>query len=87
MCDVTTVPGSFASFDPATLSYTISTIDADDFVPGVYTFEITGTSEHDTQTTTFTLTLINPCFTSTLVLDPSSTVFPSPALSQVINQP
>ena len=59
MCDVTTGSGSVALFDPdpAGPSYSITSVPMTDFMPGTYTFEITGTSEHDTKIATFTLTL------------------------------
>ena len=63
MCDVTTVPGSVALFDPDPTgpSYSITSATPTDFMPGTYTFEITGTSEHDTKIATFYLTLYDFC--------------------------
>ena len=68
MCDVTTVPGSVALFDPDPTgpSYSITSATPTDFMPGAYTFEITGTSEHDTKVGTFTLTLDDLCISPTL---------------------
>ena len=68
MCDVTTVPGSVAIFDPDPTgpSYSITSVPMTDFMPGAYTFEITGTSTHDTKVATFTLTLVDLCLTPTI---------------------
>ena len=68
MCDVTTVPGSVAIFDPDPTgpSYSITSVPMTDFMPGAYTFEITGTSEHDTKIATLVLTLDDLCISPTL---------------------
>lgn len=62
---------SIGAFDPATGRFTFSSIDTVNFPPGTYTLDIMGTSGSKTEVFTVDLTLVDPCFTVNLQLQPS----------------
>ena len=55
-----------AVFDPASGDFEFWTIDNISWPPGDYIFTITGNIGNKSDSTTFTLTLVNPCGTSIL---------------------
>ena len=62
---------SHGVFDPITGNYEFYSIDMANYVPGQYTFEITGTVGDKSATSTFVMTLVNPCSTTVLtIIDP-----------------
>ena len=62
---------SHGVFDPITGNYEFYSIDMANSVGGEYTFEITGTVGDKSATSTFVMTLVNPCSTTVLtIIDP-----------------
>ena len=62
---------SHGVFDPITGNYEFYSIDMANYVPGQYTFEITGTVGDKSATSTFVMTLVDPCSTTVLtIIDP-----------------
>lgn len=51
-------------FDPITGDYIFYSIDMANYLPGKYTFEITGTVGTKSASTTFEMTLVDPCPTT-----------------------
>ena len=48
-------------FDPINGNYEFFSIDMANYIPGQYTFEITGTVGDKSASSTFVMTLVNPC--------------------------
>jgi len=62
---------SHGVFDPITGNYEFYSIDMAKYLPGQYTFEITGTVGDKSDTATFVMTLVDPCPTTVLsIIDP-----------------
>ena len=60
------------SFDSVTGDFHFNSIDTVNFLPGTYTFKIIGTEGSLSAFETFTVTLVDPCPTSTLTfINPS----------------
>jgi len=58
-------------FDPITGNYEFYSIDMANYIPGTYTFEITGTVGTKSASATFEMTLVDPCPTTVLtIIDP-----------------
>ena len=57
-------------FDPITGNYEFYSIDVDNYLPGSYTFEITGSVGLKSATATFVMTLENPCPNSLSINNP-----------------
>ena len=57
-----------AVFDPITGDYEFYSIDMANYLPGQYEFEITGTVGTKSAKATFVMTLVDPCFTTTLTI-------------------
>ena len=57
-----------AVFDTITGNYEFYSIDMANYQPGQYTFEITGTVGTKSAKATFVMTLVDPCFTTTLTI-------------------
>ena len=55
-------------FDIATGSYQFYSIDMANYLPGAYTFKITGTVGNKSASATFVMTLVDPCPTTTLTI-------------------
>ena len=55
-------------FDPITGNYQFYSIDMAKYLPGQYTFEITGTVGTKSAFATFVMTLVDPCPTTTLTI-------------------
>ena len=55
-------------FDPITGNFEFYSIDMANYLPGAYTFEITGTVGTKSATATFVMTLIDPCPTTILTI-------------------
>ena len=60
-----------AEFNAVTGDYTFNSSDMQNYKPGSYTFEITGTAGSKSAIATFTMTLVDPCPTTALFLDES----------------
>mgnify|MGYP000911651394 FL=1 len=56
-------------FDPITGNYEFYSIDMANYLPGSYTFEITGTVGTKSATATFVMTLVDPCPTTLLTIN------------------
>jgi hypothetical protein len=70
LCDVDDGSTS-ASFDPSSGQYKFSSTDMVNFEPGAYFFRITGILGSQSETATFTMTLVDPCPEASLYLQPS----------------
>jgi len=57
-----------ATFNTATGGYTFTSYDMANYPPGAYTFTITGTVGAKSATSTFVMTLVDPCPTTTLTI-------------------
>ena len=57
-----------AVFDQLTGNYEFYSIDKANYLPGQYTFEITGTVGTKSAKATFVMTLVDPCPTTTLTI-------------------
>ena len=55
-------------FDPITGNYEFYSIDMANYLPGAYTFEITGTVGTKSTKATFVMTLVDPCPTTVLTI-------------------
>jgi len=55
-------------FDPISGNYQFYSIDMANYLPGQYTFEITGTVGTKSASATFVMTLVDPCPTTTLTI-------------------
>ena len=67
LCDI--IDGDTHSvFDPITGNYYFESIDMANYLPGDYTFKITGTVGSKSAFETFTLTLVDPCPTAILTI-------------------
>ena len=69
LCSVS--PGTFTS---STGDYSFASYDVPNYPEGAYVFQITGTTGTNsdvTDSTTFTLTMTNPCPTASLTLSPT----------------
>ena len=55
-------------FDQVTGNYDFYSIDMANYLPGQYTFEITGTVGTKSASATFVMTLVDPCPTATLTI-------------------
>ena len=62
-----------ATFDSSTGNYEFTSIDMASYPAGVYTFTITGTVGAKSVTSTFVMTIVDPCLTTTL-----SIILPDP---------
>ena len=59
---------SHGVFDPITGNFEFYSTDMEGFKPGAYTFEITGTVGPKSASTTFVITLVDPCPTTKLII-------------------
>ena len=55
-------------FDPIRGNYEFYSTDMANYLPGSYTFEITGTVGTKSTTATFVMTLVDPCPTTELII-------------------
>ena len=60
---------SHGVFDPITGNYEFYSIDMATYIPGSYTFEITGTVGNKSASATFVMTLVDPCPTTVLTIN------------------
>ena len=60
---------SHGVFDPISGNYEFYSIDMAKYIPGSYTFEITGTVGDKSASATFVMTLVDPCPTTVLTIN------------------
>ena len=69
LCSLPEAEAEYANFDSRTGNYEFFSQDMDQYPPGVYTFEITGSIANDlTDNIVFEMVLVDPCPTATISL-------------------